>query len=147
MGNSLEQYRQRIGSYQFSGTKQRRMYQSDIYNSKLLKNMSNQSGRKSNLKEVSYCLFLYIIVYLAMENLPDRSLSISTFSQNQRFHDPCICVSSNSNFIWVSSKERNKLSHSLEGNRRNLGYKYFAWICDRGFLKENKLADLKCFAY
>ena len=32
------------------------------------------------------------------------------------------------------------------GNRRNIGYKYFTWNCDRGLLTKNKLEDIKCFA-
>ena len=39
----------------------------------------------------------------------------------------------------------NKLCHSLNGNRRNLGYNYFMWNCDRGLLSENKIEDIKFF--
>ena len=39
----------------------------------------------------------------------------------------------------------NKLMHSLNGNRRNLGYKYFVWNCDRAFLSDNKIEDVKVF--
>ena len=147
MGNSLEQYRQRIGSYQFSGTKPRRRYRSTFSNTKLFNSVFKQSGRKTNLKEVSYCIIFYIIIFSVIEKISSGSSSGTSFSKTQSFHDPCRSISSNSKYFWVSSKARNKLCHSLEGNRRNYGYKYFAWNCDRGFLSENKLADLKCFAY
>ena len=46
---------------------------------------------------------------------------------------------------WASSSclSMNKLWHILYGNRRNLGYKYFFWNCDRGFLSKNKIEDVK----
>ena len=40
----------------------------------------------------------------------------------------------------------NSLAHSLNGNRRNIGYNYFLWNCDRGIISENKLDDIKNFA-
>ena len=33
--------------------------------------------------------------------------------------------------------------HALFGNKRNIGYKYLAWNCGRGFISENKIEDLK----
>ena len=47
----------------------------------------------------------------------------------------------------MTAKQVNKLCHIMDGNRRNPGYKYFSWNCDRGFISENKLEDLKCFAF
>ena len=35
----------------------------------------------------------------------------------------------------------------MDGNRGNPGYKYFSWNCDRAFISEIKLEDLKCFAF
>ena len=31
-------------------------------------------------------------------------------------------------------------------NRRNLGYKYFSWKCDRAYLSKNKIEDMKQIA-
>ena len=70
MVNSLEQYRQRIGSYQFSGTKPRRRYRSTFSNTKLFNSVFKQSGRKTNLKEVSYCIIFYIIIFSVIEKIP-----------------------------------------------------------------------------
>ena len=47
----------------------------------------------------------------------------------------------------MTIKQINKACHIMEGNKRNPGYKYFSWNCDRGFLSEHKLDDLKCFAF
>ena len=55
------------------------------------------------------------------ENIKNQPLGISGFSVN----------------------ETNKLCHSLHGNRRNIGYTYLAWNCDKGFLAQNKLDDVK----
>ena len=32
------------------------------------------------------------------------------------------------------------------GNRRNLGYHYFSWNCDRGLLSKHKIEDIQVFA-
>ena len=34
----------------------------------------------------------------------------------------------------------------MYGNRRNLGYKYFSWNCDRAYLSKNKIEDVKQIA-
>ena len=48
---------------------------------------------------------------------------------------------------WMyCNKAPNPLAHSLNGNRRNIGYNYFLWNCDRGIISENKLDDIKNFA-
>ena len=44
---------------------------------------------------------------------------------------------------WSYHSSGNKLAHALNGNRRNMGYKYLAWNYARGFLSENKIDDLK----
>ena len=36
--------------------------------------------------------------------------------------------------------------HYTNGNRRNLGYRYFSWNCDRGLLSKNKIEDIRVFA-
>ena len=40
----------------------------------------------------------------------------------------------------------NKLNHIINGNRRNVGYKYFSWNCDRGLIGKNKIDDIRIFA-
>ena len=48
---------------------------------------------------------------------------------------------------WSSTNNTNKLCHILFGNRRNMGYSYFIWNCDRGFISKNKLEDIKLVAH
>ena len=40
----------------------------------------------------------------------------------------------------------NKTCHILYGNRRNIGYNYLTWNCDKGFISQNKLDDVKVAA-
>ena len=48
---------------------------------------------------------------------------------------------------WGSSLSINKLCHIKFGNiRRNIGYKYFTWNCDRGLLSQHKIEDIRIFA-
>ena len=44
------------------------------------------------------------------------------------------------------ANETNQLCHSLNGNRRNIGYNYLAWNCDKGFLAQKKIDDVKIAA-
>ena len=44
---------------------------------------------------------------------------------------------------WSAANSVNKLAHALIGNKRNMGYKYLGWNCGRGFLKEQKIDDVK----
>ena len=44
---------------------------------------------------------------------------------------------------WSYCNQSNKLAHALQGNKRNLGYKYLSWNCARGFLSNRKIDDLK----
>ena len=47
---------------------------------------------------------------------------------------------------WSYGLSVNKLNHILNGNRRNVGYKYFSWNCDRGLIGKNKIDDIRIFA-
>ena len=40
----------------------------------------------------------------------------------------------------------NTICHLLFGNRRNVGYTYLAWNCDKGFFAQKKLDDIKIAA-
>ena len=52
-------------------------------------------------------------------------------------------IRTNRGILWSTSNTVNSLMHALFGNKRNLGYKYLAWNCGRGFLSEWKIDDLK----
>ena len=56
-------------------------------------------------------------------------------SFQETFLQPC-------GISWSYTNNGNKLTHALSGNKK-VGYKYLAWNCDRGFLSERKIDDLK----
>ena len=47
---------------------------------------------------------------------------------------------------WPYPNVATNLVHYIYGNRRNLGYRYFSWNCDRGLLSQHKIEDIKLFA-
>ena len=47
---------------------------------------------------------------------------------------------------WPYANVSTNLSHYIYGNRRNVGYRYFSWNCDRGLLSKHKIEDIKLFA-
>ena len=161
-GISLEHFRQRIGTFQPRGIKPKFLLKTISKFSHPYQIRTPESiKRKPSLFEVSSCATFYLLFFTVIygsyhigQNSP--SFAIAVKIQDETLSKPFQYLNSrelsfssctNSRFYWISSKKRNKFCHSLEGNRRNLGYKYFAWNCDRGFFSENKLDDLKCYAY
>ena len=45
-----------------------------------------------------------------------------------------------------STTEVNKINHIMNGNRRNIGYTYMTWNCDKGYLNNKKIDDIKLAA-
>ena len=77
-----------------------------------------------------------------MESFPNTKISLE---KQPYFH---LQMRSNSEYWSIGSKKKmNKLNHALNGNRRNLGYKYLAWNCDKGFVAEKKLDELKVYMH
>ena len=108
--------------------------------------------RKLSCREQIIALFLYIFIAYTLvgNNLKyegtNSQLKKTTLLCNS-LEDNEIFVQSNFKQGWGSSLSINKLSHIKNGNkRRNIGYKYFTWNCDRALLSQNKLADIKIFA-
>ena len=161
MGISINAYRQVIGSFQFRKQKKVKFISSGWKS-------SSEANIKSKLritKPIKLCeiilglvawAFILFIVHSDVwnpckiekgENII-RNLSTTTgISQNCTPFN-LIEMLHNQRGITFSfeTNEINKLMHSLHGNRRNLGYKYFVWNCDRAFLSENKIEDIKLLA-
>ena len=51
-----------------------------------------------------------------------------------------------SGLCWSYSRTKTNLAHYTYGNRRNLGYRFFFWNCDRGLLSKHKIEDVRVFA-
>ena len=47
---------------------------------------------------------------------------------------------------WSYGNAKVNLSHYVYGNRKNIGYKYFSWNCDRGLISKHKIEDVRVFA-
>ena len=145
MGIGLDCYRQRIGTFANSkpGIKTRKS-KSEI--SRKLNNLF-ANGRKTKVPIadiiIGTLIYLAIYAFILAGNFPEETNDKVSFVLVDQSSYKNI---TNSTFCWLTSKEINKLVHTLNGNRRNPGYKYFAWNCDRGYLKENKLEDVKNYA-
>ena len=139
---SLQQYRISIGTYLKSGLPK--------HGNKLRKNKNNLKISKLPISQFFICLLIACLITNAawisnhymephcMES--ESSTCMKPFPQRpQEFNMTLQYVT------WASSSclSINKLCHILFGNRRNLGYKYFFWNCDRGFLSKNKIEDVK----
>ena len=138
----IDSYRQVIGIFQF---KQRKM-------KKFMNNKSFYMKDVSKVWEVTFCLISYLIIFSTLPPTTDQT-NYRRFATNQskitkpinNFHREIIRKYSNG-ISWMFPVNNNAICHSLNGNRRNLGYKYFMWNCDRGVLSENKIEDIKLFA-
>ena len=141
MGVSIESYRQRIGCFSYN----RRTFKissSYNYSSKRTKNLNFDNILSLLLR----CLLLFTILQCAAYN----SQCTSSSYHKERASLPSHIVPSRQaisptqcGISWSSANTGNKLVHALVGNKRNIGYKYLAWNCGRGFLSEHKIDVLK----
>ena len=144
MGVSLKIYRQRIGCFS-----------NNCLNKKTLKFKSTAARNHSSLfmlKIIRILLISSVCFYLAAESdfQPSGISSYQPKSQSVCSFHPCGFWRFNteaplqpSGISWSYLNDGNKLSHALQGNKRNPGYTYLAWNCARGFLSERKIDDLK----
>ena len=163
MGVSIDSYRQKIGSFQF-----RKQNKPKII-TRGWKSSLSEANAKSKLKITKPTTLCEIIsglaVWLFILSAANRELWDTTQIVNPTNIIGNISTSTNlwtltnlkliENYEYLNSHSGtslsfqmggiNKLMHSLNGNRRNLGYKYFTWNCDRAFLSENKIEDIKIF--
>ena len=149
MGIDLENYRQKIGTfvsysrkYKFKGGKNKRQLEY------FMKQASKFRRKEINTWDVLMGLTFYIVTFIIISGRLENQ-KITSFQNNLSVDENLVSFKnqSNSMFLWMTIKQINKACHIMEGNKRNPGYKYFSWNCDRGFLSEHKLDDLKCFAF
>ena len=139
MGVGLECYRVRIGTFMIkNGFKIKSMKQGFNVSRKLSNLLKRGAKTPVTVTEILICILFYTLAYSFFY---PRNSPFNIISENVKCEDH-----SNSTIYWLSMKQINKIMHTLNGNRRNIGYKYFAWNCDRGYLSENKLEDVKQYA-
>ena len=144
MNISLESYRHRIGCFHTCRTVR----------------------RLPNIRRIPHPLSLGVLIFILLPcttlflppasapSLPSlkRSLARSVKVPLSRLPSPTPCLPPPTwspsppppfGVSWSAVNAANKLAHALIGNKRNLGYKYLAWNCGRGFLSEQKIDDVK----
>ena len=143
MDINLQLYRIRIGH--FCSTRQNKISRSIklspliISQAKESRNIDQNSNRKYELLISSmFWIILFIISNYSNSLLLTNPSSLSQIANSSE-------MLKNYNFgIKASHKNNNnKLAHTIHGNRRNLGYNYLGWNCDKGFLSQHKIEDLK----
>ena len=153
MAVTLDVFRMRVGTYNLSGTKKTRVFRCKAAtNMNMFVKLSHNQKRKLNWKEQVLCAVLYTIVALTVVNnsasiggnnvCHKQITSTCKILENMTTSEQTVILHG-----WGSGLSINKLCHIKNGNkRRNIGYKYFTWNCDRGLLSQNKIEDIKMFA-
>ena len=131
----LETFRSRIGTYQFQNGRTK--------SQKLGNLLVNKLNKTVIMKKFS-SLFLVLIPFIMVALTLIYSPIISTYSKTDENNRTLIKFSGTLNqdqdqeevwipgISWSFCLSTNKLCHIIYGNRRNIGYKYFGWNCDRG---------------
>ena len=148
MDISIETYRTRIGTFvpRETGTFKLRT-----------RSLNPTEGNlKYKLKKTKFHeIFIFCLVWLLLwengsissrSNVHDRVIE-----NNQTLEPRCCIVKPDVSFWslglrWSYSRSKINILHYIYGNRRNLGYKYFSWNCDRGLLSKHKIEDVRNFA-
>ena len=151
MGVTIEIYRCRIGMFMPSQKQKQKMKQ---YSS----NKSFNLRRKSKSERVSYLdIVLSCLIWTALFGSFAYYSDSESFLeyQNLGFQTSSVLKSNapeSKNHYWAAGlnwsyvKTNFNLSHYIYGNRKNTGYKYFSWNCDRGFISKHKIEDVRVFA-
>ena len=146
MAVSLDIYRQSIGLYQLSGTKKMKSFKRKSF-SKAMNPRQFQNYRKTEISDTFLCCGFYLALFLLLncsilnETNVNKNVLENSSCRNTSIPQGIFIIS------WGASLDTNLLCHIMFGNgRRNIGYKYFTWNCDRGLITRNKLEDIKCFA-
>ena len=127
---SLETYRQRIGCFTLAAP---------------IRHKTNLQRNESSSPS-SFLLLSILIISTASPNYSCPRYKTS-FMSSLSSSSQCSALSlqPRTGICWPFSNEGNTLVHALNGNKRNIGYKYLSWNCGRGLISENKMDDLKLF--
>ena len=150
---SVEIHRNRIGSYLLSSTRKSLVFrvksakslETYYYLTRKLKRHQIQSGQQ-------LCLLFYILIGGIIISRLESPPAINQVTHNSGHMTQARPVYNNDGNIisallqWDSGLTINKLCHIMFGNKRNIGFKYLSWNCDRGFIAHKKIEDIKLFA-
>ena len=155
MNVSIDTYRQTIGRFQQCDMKPRtengKLKYSNQFLNDYLCSLTNERDKRTNKGDFFRCLVLYSILFCVVLNV--KCAENNSEARCKLFVHKMKNIATNQNeeqiqavLKWSYSMSTNKLNHILYGNRRNIGYKYFTWNCDRGLIGQNKIEDLRVFA-
>ena len=160
MAVSIEIYRQRIGTFVPSSKQKILKYSA----SKTSFNKFNRSKpRKPIIADLIISIIIWTILTLAASSILQRNnyqdsfqledKSIPTLPTNDVHFFSSSSWDIATLYSWIVGMGLNwpynstsNLAHYIYGNRRNVGYKYFSWNCDRGLISKHKIEDIKTFA-
>ena len=163
MNVSIDIYRQSIGVFVQRVMKARTCSEKSRKIHQVLNtypwSVSSSLERENNKSDFIKCILMYTILFFLLINVKYtensvqgfRSFGCNRIKMNEDIHtNHLIQVKDQrrkeTGVSWSYTCSSNKLSHSLYGNRRNIGYRYFSWNCDRGYLAKHKIEDVKKFA-
>lgn len=135
MGVDIVTYRYRIGTFVFKNK---------------VKNVKNKVKRTGNCRMTIMLLALKLMMICGPSPPPPPNIS-SPVNPPLSPMSGTANTSSSTSITWSYNCKTNALQHSLQGNRRNLGYKLASWNCNRGLLRNvdeidsDKLVDIKLF--
>ena len=141
MGIDAIAYRYRIGVFEFR--KKRRVQRKNKI----------KAPKMNRNNPMFFMLLTFLMIHSPGPAIPRHSWNIS-FSTNSSFSpitQPSNISSTTSTISWSYCCQTNALQHSLNGNKRRLGYKLASWNCNRGLVKHvdgmdsDKLVDIKLF--
>ena len=105
--------------------------------------MKNQAGNGVFSKLILPALFWTMIILLSASEPIPVSIACKSLNPILKVHNNFLLTNPPMGMLGFSIKNSNKVSHIINGNRRNTGYTYMTWNCDRGVLAKNKLDDIK----
>ena len=149
MGIDIESYRVRIGMFVPKGPKCFKSRNSFKFTNNL-ENLKFNKSKKTTLQEIFISSLVWILL-LTMSTMKIRNNQSQITENKQKFGHSCdvfqtLPSSFSVGISWSYSSANGNLMHYIYGNRRNLGYKYFSWNCDRGLLSKHKIEDVRIFA-
>ena len=149
MGVELQQYRSAVGSFNLQGRKNKTSYKLRLRSDSIYF-MKVKNDRKVTIRDIFISIIIWGVLISASCscNSEIRDNPSSNRPLYLRAHIPIRNSVTNppSGLLGFSIKLTNKLSHIINGNRRNIGYTYMTWNCDKGFLTKNKIDDIKLAA-
>ena len=118
------------------------MVELDLYRARigLFQSCNKKFNKMMTISSVLIASYVSYYIFLEYSAWPSKGCLSGSYRYVQKFITNeiwCFGVS------WQYMSATNSLCHAIHGNRRNANYKYCAWNCDKGFIGENKIDDLK----